>query len=82
MTNVAFRYEIIVNQLSSTLQIRDLFSTGEFEYTAEGQNFYSYRHSTRESPLVMLNLRFNLNNYKQQRQPGREQGGVGDEDEF
>jgi outer membrane receptor protein involved in Fe transport len=49
--------------LTATLQVRDLFSSSTSEATNESFDFYNYRLSKRESPVVMLNLRFNINNY-------------------
>ncbi len=84
MTSAAVKYEFIRKQLSATLQVRDLFGTGKYEYISEGPQFYNYSHFTRESPVVMLNIRFNINNFKQQdRERNREDdGGGGMEDDF
>jgi hypothetical protein len=49
--------------LTATLQIRDVFSSATSESTNESFDFYNYRYAKRESPVVMLNLRFNINNY-------------------
>ncbi len=54
-------------KLSATLQIRDIFSTSKREYTSEGEDFYYYRYSDRKSPVVMLSINYNFNNYKQER---------------
>ncbi|MBN2365958.1 MAG: TonB-dependent receptor [Calditrichaeota bacterium] len=77
MANAAVKYEFLPNQLSATLQVRDVLGTGKFEHTSSGPEFYNYGQYTRESPLVMLNIRFNINNYKQKdRQRVREENGV------
>ncbi len=80
--SAAMRYELIKNQLSAILQVRDVFGTARYEYTSEGPDFYSYNKYDRESPIVMLNLRFNFNNYKPERR--RENGDAGGmrEDDF
>ena len=63
-TNLAIKQSLFDNLLTATLQIRDLFSSSTYESTNESSDFYNYRYSKRESPIVMLNLRFNINNYK------------------
>lgn len=66
MTDLALRKEFFDKSVSATLQVRDLFNQGRFEFTSEGKDFYSYSKFTRESRIVMLNVRINLNNYKQE----------------
>jgi len=79
--NVALKHEVIENILTATLQVRDVFGSAKREYTLETPNLYSYRYGTRESADVMLNLRFNFNNYKQNRGPGDDGGdGFGGDD--
>jgi outer membrane receptor protein involved in Fe transport len=80
--NAALKREFLNKQLSATLQVRDIFSTAKYEYTAGGADFYTYRYGTREAPVVMLNIRFNFNNYKPQRQRNGEQGNQGGDEEF
>jgi len=63
-TNVALRHELFNKSLTATLQVRDIFSTAKYEFTNESLDFYKYTYAERESPVVMLNLRFNINNYK------------------
>jgi hypothetical protein len=70
--------------LSVTLQVRDLFGTAEFEMQEESHDFYNYSHFKREAPIVMLNLRFNINNYKNNRRENQGEdmppnGGVSDD---
>jgi len=70
-------------QLSLTLQIRDLFSTAKFEYSSQGPDFYSYNYFNRESPMVMLNARFNFNSFKEDRREspaGQEDNNNGGEE--
>ncbi|MDZ7724992.1 MAG: TonB-dependent receptor [candidate division KSB1 bacterium] len=67
MTDVALRKDFLDRAVSATLQVRDLFDQGRFEFTSEGEDFYSYTKFTRESRIVMLNIRINLNNYEQER---------------
>ncbi len=83
VTSLAVRQDLLNKQLSATLQVRDLFDTGRFEFTSEAADLYSYSYHTREAPIVMLNLRYNINNYKVKREDqNREQdnGMEGQED--
>jgi outer membrane receptor protein involved in Fe transport len=82
VANIALRYEFIKNQLSGTLQVRDILSTRKYEYTSEGPNFYNYSHFTREAPLVMLNVRYNFNNYKPERKRDGNDIEVEEDDEL
>ena len=83
MTNIALRHDLFDRMLSATLQVRDVFGTGKYEYTSEALNYYNYNYVKRESPMVMLNLRFSINRQGRDRdQRGGEQGmdnGGGDE---
>lgn len=80
--NVAVRHEIFENLLTATLQVRDALNTAKREYILETPDLYTYRYGTRAHPDVMLNLRFNINNYKQDRRGGNGDGdGLGG-DEF
>ena len=80
LINAAVRYDIIPKQFSATLQIRDVFATYKHEDISEGPEFYNRHYGTREAPVVMLNLRYVFNNYKPDRQRGRNSGGAEDED--
>ena len=64
--------------MTATLQVRDIFGTEKYERFSRGLDFYNYNLSDRESPSVMLNLRFNFNNYKQPREGGN-RGGADDD---
>ncbi|MCW8849866.1 MAG: TonB-dependent receptor [Melioribacteraceae bacterium] len=80
-SSLAVRQEILEN-LTATLQIRDIFSSADREFTSEGLNFYNYNFSERKSPMVMLNLNFNINNYKQKKESGDMNGAGGEEEDF
>lgn len=80
--NVAVKHDIIPDMLTATLQIRDAFNTAKREWELETADLYSYRYATRSQPDVMLNLRFNINNYKQDRGPENGEGDGIDGDEF
>lgn len=64
-TNLAVKQTLLHKSLTATLQIRDLFSAASNKAVNESFDFYSYRYSQRESPVVMLNLRFNFNNFQE-----------------
>lgn len=83
-TDVAVKKDLLDRLLSLTLQVRDIFATAKREFTSEGPDFYNYTNFNRESPVVMLNLRLNLNNFKQkqERGQGENDGGIDNGDEF
>ena len=74
-TDAAIKKDFMNKKLSLTLQIRDLFSTGKWEFTTQGADYFSYNHFTRQAPRVTLNIKFNFNNY----QSKDEKNGNGDE---
>jgi hypothetical protein len=80
MTSLAIKQDLMGKNLSATLQIRDLFGTGKHESISEGKDFYKYSHFTREAPLFMLNISYNINNFKPERD--REQPEFEGEEEF
>ena len=67
-TDAAIKKDFMNKRLSLTLQIRDLFKTGKWEFTSQGADYFSYNHFTREAPSVMLNIKFNFNNYEAEKQ--------------
>jgi hypothetical protein len=76
MAGAAFRQMFFDKQLALTLQIRDIFATGKRESSSESFDFYRYNKFVMESPVVMLNLRFNFNNYKSKNRSDREGSGM------
>ncbi len=67
-TDAALKQELLGKKISVTLQVRDIFGPSKREYRAEDKNFSFYSYSTRKSPVVMLNIRYNFNNYKPERE--------------
>ena len=67
-TDAAIKKDFMNKRLSLTLQVRDLFKTGKWEFTSQGADYFSYNHFTREAPSVMLNIKFNFNNYEAEKQ--------------
>lgn len=86
IVNLGIRKDFFDKMLSATLQVRDIFSTGKYEFTNQTTNYYNYVYGTRESPVVMLNLKFNINTQKkeQRRERGEDNdnGGFEGGDEF
>lgn len=83
-SSLAVRHDMFDKMVSAVLQIRDVFGTSKYKFTTDSGQYYEMREFDRESPMVMLNLKFNFNNYKdhsQNRQPGEGEmdgGGEGD----
>jgi hypothetical protein len=48
------------------------FRLGQERARFPGRRFYNYSHSTREAPVVLLNLKYNFNNDKSERNANRE----------
>jgi len=82
-TNFAVRQDLFNRVLSATIQVRDIFGTSKYEYTTEAVDYYNYNYVTRESPMVMLNLRFSFNRQARDRDSnGAGQGMNGGGDDF
>jgi outer membrane cobalamin receptor len=64
--DLAVRQEIFDRKVSVTLQVKDVFRSIRDEYTSEGAGLYYYQYSLRNAPIVMLNVSFNFNNFKQE----------------
>jgi hypothetical protein len=69
-TDLSIKQDLFERLLSLTLQVRDIFGTAKHESSSSGPDFYSYNYFERESPMVILNARINLNNFKSKRDPG------------
>ena len=46
---------------------RDIFRTGKYVYTSEGEGFITENERRREAPVITLSLSYKINNYKQKR---------------
>lgn len=77
-SSLAIRQEILDN-LTATLQFRDLFGTAKNERTSEGQGYYNYSFSKRDAPIVMLNISYYINSYKPNK---NEKSNNVDDDDF
>ncbi len=75
----AVRQSFLDNNLSVTLQVRDIFNTDRHESETEGRDFHSYRLYLRRAPIVMLNITWRINNYRNDGGNGSMGEGGGDE---
>ncbi|MGD8778613.1 MAG: outer membrane beta-barrel family protein [Ignavibacteria bacterium] len=66
MLNLAVRQDLFDKILSATLQLRDVLSTRSMEFTTESATYYSYTFMEMETPMIMLNLKYNFNPIKKQ----------------
>jgi outer membrane cobalamin receptor len=81
-TDVSVKQDLFEKLLSLTLQIRDLFGTAKHEFNSSGPDFSNYNYFKRESPMVILNARINLNNYKPKRDQNETENGNNGQEEF
>jgi outer membrane receptor protein involved in Fe transport len=72
-TDLAIRQDLMNRALSLTLQLRNLFGA-RHEQSAYGPDFSSYNYSQMESPMVILNARFNINNFRNNDDRRRQNG--------
>lgn len=77
--NLALRQEFLKRSLSVVFSVRDVFGTGNREYTSYGINSMSHDYMERESPQFRLNLSYRINNYKDNSKY-KEYSGEGEED--
>lgn len=78
--DVAARQEFLNKKLSLTLQVQNVLKTARHEFSSEGPGFSSYNYHRMESPVVMLTVRFTINDYARDQDREREEGFG--EDEF
>jgi len=62
--DAAIRQSFLENKLLLTLQVRDVFGTDQHESVIEASDFYAYRLYSHRAPIVMLNLTFRINNFR------------------
>ncbi len=73
----AIRQSFMNNNLSLTLQVRDIFATGKHESETDEVDFYSYRLYKHRAPIVMLNITWRINNYQNGKNGNNGDGGEG-----
>jgi hypothetical protein len=80
MTDLALKKVLMDKQLSLTLQIRDIFGTHRHETTTESAGLYSFNTFAMESPVIMLNVRYSINNFRQKERESDNGNGFGEEE--
>lgn len=81
VTDIAVRQELFNRQLALTLDVSDVLRTAERESTLAGPNFSTYTYSFEDAPVVMLSLRWFINQARSDRDRGTRRGGdMGDDD--
>lgn len=65
IVDLAMKKTLFSRKLTLTLQARDVLQTAKREYTSEGENFSYHSTYERKSPLLMLQITYNFNNYQQ-----------------
>jgi outer membrane receptor protein involved in Fe transport len=72
----AVRQSFFNKKLKVTLQVRDIFGTSKYESITETPELYNYRLYKHKTPIVMLNLSYSINNYKDKSSGGPVEGEV------
>lgn len=75
----AIRHNLFENKMRVTLQLSDIFASGKWEATTETPDLRSYRLYTHRAPIVMLNINWRINNYKDRKsgdKPENQGGGM------
>lgn len=81
-TDLAAKYDLLDKRLSLTLQMRDIFGTAKRETTRQSASVYRYEYNVRESPVVMLNIRYNFNRSDKKDKGGRDMNNGDGGEEF
>jgi len=61
------RQDFLNNQLSITLNIRDVLDSRRMKGTSDGDNYYSTNENWRKAPVVSVTLSYKWNNYSRKR---------------
>lgn len=77
-SNLAIRRDFFDRKVSTTLQIKDIFGTGRWESETEGRDFYTESYREYDTPIVMLSVKININNYRQERRGPKGGNGMDD----
>jgi outer membrane receptor protein involved in Fe transport len=80
MTSASVKQDFMKQRLSATLQFRDIFNSGKFQFISEGSNFRDEFKFSREGQIVRLTLSFRINNYKSKEKQQNENEGPQNED--
>ncbi|MBI9066068.1 MAG: TonB-dependent receptor [Salinivirgaceae bacterium] len=79
-TSIAYKQDFMKRKLSTTLQIRDIFSGWRHEMETDTPEIYEYTLFTPNTPIISLTVSYKLNNYNTKRGQ-RGDGNGGDVDE-
>ncbi len=71
--NAGIRQELFKRRLSLTLQLRDIFNQAKWDFISESPYFYSHTIFKRKAPVVMLQISYKFNNYKERK--GKRENG-------
>ncbi len=74
VTSFALRQDFMENDLSFTLQVRDLFGTMSRESVNWGSDFYNYRNWDPNTPRITLRISYRINNYRADRRQRPDNG--------
>jgi len=61
------RQDFLKNQLSITLNIRDVLDSRRMKGTSEGDNYYSTNENWRKAPIFNISLSYKWNNYSRKK---------------
>lgn len=71
VTNLALRQNFMDNDLSFTLQVRDVFGSRVRESITYGEDFYNFRSWDPNTPVVSLRVSYRINNHRADRRVTR-----------
>jgi len=78
--DLAVKRDFMKRQLTTLLQVTDLFSTNRRQTGSEGLNFSDFYYQAYHTPVVSLNITYRFNNYKPERKRGGRSEGFGDDE--
>ncbi|WP_167616404.1 outer membrane beta-barrel family protein [Maribellus sediminis] len=79
-SNISYRHDFMKKKLTATVSVRDPFGTASYQGESYGENFSRSYKWEREPRVVMLTLSYKLNNFKEDRNGNRGEGGGMDMD--
>lgn len=78
--DLGLRQEFLEKTLSLSFQVNDIFDSRKRESTSTGTDFVTHSLRRRTAPNYVLNITYNINNYKSEKR--RRNGGGMDDEEF
>ncbi|MCF7803166.1 MAG: TonB-dependent receptor [Candidatus Marinimicrobia bacterium] len=78
-SNLSVRRDFLDKKVTTTLQVRDIFSTSRWASETDGPGFYTESVREMDTPIIMLSVKININNYRQERRGTGGPGGGMDE---